>query len=270
MLRFTLEKLTIDHIFTFGNQVLAISIFNIIHLSMKLQTPIFSATAIALTLSLGAIIPGVAQAATVTHTSAPISYDQDADPGVGPWATSSLPYFDAALGTLNSVYYQFLGEVSASVTYTNNSKKSNSVYASSFFNAYGYLNPNGKYYNNAPTPVEAFANFSVANTTIPGFGATFWSKTTRSFDSPLTAGNASHFIKTGSYDVGFGSYFLSYLSNFGASNFNFIATGEAINLVASVTYDYTPTDVPTPALLPGLIGLGFTAIRKRREKAAVA
>jgi hypothetical protein len=220
----------------------------------------------------GAIVPRAAQAATVTHTSAPISYDQDADPGLGPWATSTLPYFDAALGTLNSVYYQFLGEVSASVTYTNKSKKSNSVYASSFFNAYGYLNPNGEYYNNAPASVEALAALSSGTTpsTVPGFGATISTSTTSSFDSPLMAGTPSHFIRTGSYDVRFGSYFLPYLSNFGASNFNFIATGEAKNLVAKVIYDYTPTSVPTPALLPGLIGLGFTAIRKRKEKAAVA
>jgi hypothetical protein len=120
--------------------------------------------------------------------------------------------------------------------------------------------------------VEAFATLSSGTTPtiVPGFGATVSSSTTSSFNSPLTVGNASHFIKTGSYDVGFGSYFLPYLSNFGASKFSFIATGKANNLVAKVIYDYTPTSVPTPALLPGLIGLGFTAIRKRKALAAVA
>jgi hypothetical protein len=37
-----------------------------------------------------------------------------------------------------------------------------------------------------------------------------------------------------------------------------------------ISLNFTPTPVPTPALLPGLAALGFSAIRKRKAKAAVA
>jgi hypothetical protein len=37
-----------------------------------------------------------------------------------------------------------------------------------------------------------------------------------------------------------------------------------------ISLNFTPTPVPTPALLPGLAALGFGAIRKRKAKAAVA
>jgi hypothetical protein len=38
----------------------------------------------------------------------------------------------------------------------------------------------------------------------------------------------------------------------------------------TLVFTPTPTPVPTPALLPGLAALGFSAIRKRKAKAAVA
>jgi hypothetical protein len=230
---------------------------------MKLQT--LTLSAVALTLSLGAIVPESAKAATMTYTSAPVSFDQDADPDTitGITATSALPYFNAALGTLNQVYYEFLGEVKATVSYTNNSKRSNTIDASSYFSAFGNLNPGSAYYNS-----DTFAYANPGSLVVPA-GATRFSSDT-AFFTTADYGTPADFVGTGTYGVNFGSYFLPYLSNFGASKFSFAATGEAKNLFARVTYDYTPTAVPTPALLPGLIGLGFTAIRKRKALAAVA
>jgi hypothetical protein len=262
MLRFTAKRLTIDRMFNFRNQVVSTKIFNIIHRPMKLQT--LTLSAVALTLSLGAIVPSAAQAATMTYTSAPISFDQDAEANSSGYvASSTLPYFNAALGTLNQVYYEFLGEVAVAFTYTNNSKKSNNVEAFSYFSIFGNLNPGSNYYNGS---ADAYAN--------PGFLVVAAGQTKSSSDTDFLLndgfGTPGDFISSGSYAVNFGSYFLPSLSNFGASNFSFATTGEAKNLFARVTYDYTPTAVPTPALLPGLIGLGFTALRKRKEKAAVA
>jgi hypothetical protein len=125
------------------------------------------------------------------------------------------------------------------------------------------LNPASNYYNG---DALAYANLG---TLVVAAGETKSTLDTVFFTAS-GFGTPANFVGTGTYGVNFGSYFLPYLSNFGASKFSFAATGEAKNLFARVTYDYTPTAVPTPALLPGLIGLGFTAIRKRKALAAVA
>jgi len=68
----------------------------------------------------------------------------------------------------------------------------------------------------------------------------------------------------GSLDFINGSTNLSFQPNFGSlyfSNGNF-GTYEAI---ASTT---DPTPIPTPALLPGLVGMGVAALRKRKQEAA--
>jgi hypothetical protein len=224
---------------------------------------------------LGAIAPEAVQAATITYTSDPISYNQNTgvtDIDTGAWGTSSLPYFDAALGTLNNVSYRFLVEVKASAAFTNIlgdatsiDGRTSSTKSSSFFNVWGYLKPSGVYYNNVPDTLDAYA---VLPKIVVPVGGTVSNSSTNSFISQFMAANPSDFGGTGTYAVAFGSYYLHEILETGeAYLLDFVGTGEANNLRATVVYDYTPTDVPTPALLPGLIGLGFTAIRKRKSLA---
>ena len=61
---------------------------------------------------------------------------------------------------------------------------------------------------------------------------------------------------TGNYTLGFGVF------NSGDNGFN------STLLIDNVTGNVSPTAVPTPALLPGLIGLGVAALRKRKTEAA--
>jgi hypothetical protein len=247
---------------------------------MKLQTPIFSATAIALTLSLGAIVPGVVQAATVTHNTAPISFDdRDLSPGNTPLF---LPYFDPAQGTLNRVIYSLTGNPYTEVTLTNTSKpprsRSGSGSASAYIVTYSAFNLNGRLYgagylqgNADVSSVFLSPGASITANDTYVHGASYYDTLSSNPFFPGSVASPSDFVRTGNLDDF--EVILSSFSNLSgnANGIPFSVDGLAgiDNLVASVTYDYEPTPVPTPALLPGLIGLGFTALRKRKEKAAV-
>jgi hypothetical protein len=278
MLRFTAKRLTIDRMFNFRNQVVSTKIFNVINPPMKLQ--ILTLSAVALTLSLGAIVPMAAQAATVTHSTAPISFDDsDLSPGNTPLF---LPYFDPAQGTLNRVIYSLTGNPYSEVTLTNTSKpprsRSGSGSASADIVTYGAFNLNGSLTGagylqgiaNVPSVFLTPGASITANDTYVS-GASYYDTLSSDPFFPGSVASPSDFVKAGNFDDF--EVILSSFSNIsGYANFSFSVDGFAgvDNLVASVTYDYTPTEVPTPALLPGLIGLGFTVIRKRKALAAVA
>ncbi|HEY9879623.1 MAG TPA: PTPA-CTERM sorting domain-containing protein [Leptolyngbyaceae cyanobacterium] len=217
--------------------------------------------------STAAMAPQAAQAASVTYETPFFSFDQDTElPNDGFLGSSLLPYFNTALGTLNSVTYQFLGDSTVSVTFTNNSKKDSSGYASADISSYGYLRPQGTYFGGSPN--GAFA--SVSGPLAKNGGSLTDSQSNNWYGSgPYTETDPyylSLFQGTGDYGVDFYGYFNAYS---GSNSPNTTLVAAAMNNIgARVVYDYTPTAVPTPALLPGLLGLGAGVLRKRKAEAS--
>jgi hypothetical protein len=205
----------------------------------------------------GAIAPRAAQAATLTHISTPISFD---NLSLSAGNTKLfLPYFDAAQGILNSVTYGLTGNPYAEVTLKNTSPSPAlnsgpaiaSIASTSFFRPSGLTLGTGFIQGYADTGSVSLSQGQQA-TAIDSY-----------LVSSVNSSSApSAFIGTGNFDVWIFSYFQ--LTGGGANGVSIEGLAGINSLVATVTYDYRPTSVPTPALLPGLIGLGL--MRKRRSK----
>ncbi|MGI0485172.1 PTPA-CTERM sorting domain-containing protein [Pantanalinema rosaneae CENA516] len=229
---------------------------------MKLQTPVFSAVAIAAALSVIAVAPEAVNAASITHETSSFSFSSnDYDDGWYFLGSSPLPYFNAALGTLNSVTYQILGDSTASIAVTNNDDQDRYISAGVSTYGYAYLMPQGNWwwsgYNNG-----AYA--SVYQTLTPGATASD-SQTNNWFGSyPSTYTDSyalGQFTGASNFDVNFYGSLDSWVNN--VRNVS-VSSASTSGLRAAITYDYTP--VPTPALLPGLLAMGVAAIRKRKTE----
>jgi hypothetical protein len=204
----------------------------------------------------GAIAPDSAQAATLTHISTPISFDN---------LTLSagntrlfLPYFDAAQGVLNSVTYGLTGNPSAEVRLENTSPSNalDSGPGIASVASTGFFRPSGS--NLGTGFIQGYADTGAVSLSQGQQATAIDSYLVSSVNS---SSGPSAFIGTGNFDVWIFSYF-QLVS--GANGLSVNGNAGIKNLVASVTYDYKPTSVPTPALLPGLIGLGL--LGKRRSK----
>ncbi|HIK16422.1 MAG TPA: PTPA-CTERM sorting domain-containing protein [Leptolyngbyaceae cyanobacterium M33_DOE_097] len=219
---------------------------------------------LAIAVSAMALAPAVANAASITHKTSSFSFNEETVPN-GLLGSSSLPYFNTALGTLNSVTYEILGDASASVTFTNLSK-TRTGYASAYASlwSYGYLNPS---FSSWYGYVEAYAS-AYSNSLAPG-GSISDTATNNYVSGPITLTESyllDLFKGSGNFAVEFYGYFngSSYTN---LSNYLVSSTGEVNGLRAKITYDYTP--IPTPALLPGLLALGAGFLRKRKVEEAV-
>ena len=220
-------------------------------------------------LLLAAIAPNVANAASITHTTTSFSFDQDTYQddyfSVG---SGLLPYFKAALGKLNSVTYQVLGDSTASFSVTNNSTKLAQTSGQASTYGYGYLKPqNSDLFagNNQGAYASVNGILAKKGTT----GATLTNTQTNNYTSsgPRTL--------TDSYSLGlftgtdeFAVDFYGYLSSSVTTNSPSysVVSAATSGLSAQITYDYTP--IPTPALLPGLLARGIGIVRRRKAEAA--
>lgn len=235
---------------------------------MKVQAPFLQTVAIAATLTLAIIAPNAANAASITHKTASFSFDQDTFEDSFFSFGSVLPYFNAALGKLNSVTYQILGDSTASISITNNSKKGANAYGQTYTYGYGILNPqNSGIFGGYNQGASAYVNGILS-----GKGATLTDTQTNNYNwwsSPSTLTDSYYlglFTGTDNFAVDLYGYLGSYVSTtLSAYSVASAATGE---LSAMITYDYTPVPIPTPALLPGLLAMGVGVVRRRKAEAA--
>jgi len=235
---------------------------------MKVQAPFLQTVAIAATLTLAIIAPNAANAASITHKTASFSFDQDTFEDSFFSFGSVLPYFNAALGKLNSVTYQILGNSTASISITNNSNKKANAYGQTSTYGYGILSPQnrGWFYG-----YNQGASASIGGI-LSGKGATLTDTQTNNYlwwSSPSTLTDSYYlglFTGTDNFAVDLYGYLGSYVSTtLSAYSVASAATGE---LSAMITYDYTPVPIPTPALLPGLLAMGVGIVRRRKAEAA--
>jgi hypothetical protein len=223
---------------------------------MKIQSVFIPTIAIAVTVSAATLMPQTVQAASLTYETTPIAiFDQDTDAGL--FASVNLPYFNAALGQLNRVTYQLIGNSTASITIVNNSTRDGSASGSSQMSILGIFRPNS----------VALSRSIVAGTSVSGAlpkngGTLLNAATTVQTDSEsLTdASGLAAFTGAGNFDVDlFGEFNASGTAS--VSRYLVTSLGQS-QVLARVIYDYTA--IPTPALLPGLIGLGLGIVRKRK------
>ena len=236
---------------------------------MKVQTPFLPAVAIAATLTLAAIAPNVANAASITHTTASFSFDQDTYQDdyflVG---SGLLPYFKAALGKLNSVTYQVLGDSTASISVTNNSIKLAKASGQTVTYGYGVLKPqNYGYFGGYNQGAYASVSGTLDKKGPPGATLTNTQTNNYTLSSPSTLTDPYYlglFTGADEFAVDFNGYLSSSVST--TLPQYAVASAATSGLSAQITYDYTP--IPTPALLPGLLAMGIGIVRRRKAEAA--
>ncbi len=225
-----------------------------------------SAIAVAASLTGVLLEAQIAGAASLTHETASFSFNEDSsedtffDVGSG-----LLPYFNASLGTLNSVTYQILGDSTASITITNDSKKKATVEASTSTYGYGYFRPQTTYtFRGFNQGAQAYVNGTLDKKGTPG--ATLTDTNTNNFNlsySPSTLTDSDYlkaFTGTGNFAVDFHGYLQSAV--FTTVPKYSVTSAATSGLKAKITYDYTP--IPTPALLPGLVAMGVGVLRNRK------
>lgn len=224
--------------------------------------------AVAVSSAAASVAPQAAQAASITYQTPSFFFDQNTElPDNGYLGSGALPYFNTAFGTLNSVTYEFLGNSKASITFTNNSSRnSSSNSANAHIYSYGFLKPLGRSLYGQTTGAYAYVSGPLAKNggsltdsqenNSPGVGPSI-------LTDPFYL---SLFKGTGDYGVDLYGFF-EVSSESKSSNTALVAAAMS-GVSARVVYDYTPTAVPTPALLPGLLGLGAGVLRKRKAEAS--
>lgn len=176
--------------------------------------------------------------------------------------------FDSSLGTLNSVLVEFTGTIRGDARFENRSSRSTPV----FVNLAGLFDltlPTGD--NLSVNPEQGYdyqvARYDRVLDFAGASGRTVSGLTSTLSTSQIYSSNTVLNALTGS---GFTNFLFSATDNSsiaGSGNFS-SSIQSLVEGDVSVTYDYTSasTPIPTPALLPGLVGMGVAAIRKRKAE----
>jgi hypothetical protein len=217
-----------------------------------------------------ALLPtAIAQAATITHSTGPITFDQDSiELDYKRYASVALPYFNPALGQLDSVSYSVQGNATATIAIENRSPQTGLGYGYSYLYSYAYLKPKNFYLfgGDASAYAETSGTLTKLDGQRPTGGHRLLTKTTDTpwnYDSGTIGPSASldAFIGDGDFTVDVWGFFsgvgYAYLSRSSVD-----VLGQ-VNLTTQLTYNYTA--VPSPALLPGAIA-SIVLGRKRKQR----
>jgi len=113
---------------------------------------------------------------------------------------------------------------------------------------------------------KELTSFSITDgTTTWGLNNLSFFKYGEGFESEITAGTGFRY-KGFEMIFGASNWGSNYLANYALATNSASPFGSLSSNVTSSSF--TPTAVPTPALLPGLIGLGVGVLRKRKAEAA--
>ncbi|MBD2260611.1 choice-of-anchor E domain-containing protein [Pseudanabaena sp. FACHB-2040] len=230
--------------------------------------------AIALSVGIAALaVPGVAEAAMLTHSTPRFSPDDLEFP------FASLPYFDAGLGKLNRVILELVGEAETTVQLENLSQQKGfgQGYAVAFAGGAVYTVREGV---GLWWPVIDEARAQIAQPLGPfdgaldggGLsGATAYTKKT--FDAALVI-DSEFFGSDMQFFEGVGSYaaqlyaFTEGEGSVSSGDYALDWQGNVSNVGLRVTYDYTPVSTPepggAPVILLGLVGWGTVLLRRRK------
>jgi hypothetical protein len=207
-----------------------------------------------------ALIPTTVQAATITHSTGPIAFDQDsAELDYKRYASAALPYFNPALGRLDSVSYNVQGTATATIAIENRSTQTGLGYGYSYLYSYAYLKPKNFYLfgGNASAYAETSGTLTKLDRLLTETTDTPWNY--NAAIGPSASLNA--FIGEGDFAVDAWGFFsgvgYAYLSRSSVD-----VLGQ-VNLTTQVTYNYTA--VPSPALLPGAIASIVLGRRRKRR-----
>ncbi len=175
--------------------------------------------------------------------------------------------FDSSLGTLNSVLIEFTGTMQGNAAFENGNinRRTATVIISGLFDL---TLPTGNTLSISPAIGHSYdlprydgsIDFAGASGRTVEITATAFDRqiyTSNTVLNALTGSGVANFLFSAIDDSAF----------IGLGRFNY-RINTLVRGDASVTYDYTPasTPIPTPALLPGLIGIGVAAIRKSKAE----
>jgi hypothetical protein len=208
-----------------------------------------------------ALLPTTAQAATITHSTGTIAFDQDGETlDYKRYASVALPYFNPALGQLDSVSYNVQGTATATIALENRSTQTGFGYGYSQLYSYAYLKPKNFYFFGGDA--SAYASTSGTLSKLDRF-LTTTTTTPWNYDSSAIGPSSSleAFIGTGDFAMDFWGFF-SGIGYAYVPRSSVDVLGQ-VNLTTNLTYNYTP--VPAPALLPGAIALTYNLLRKRKR-----
>jgi hypothetical protein len=222
----------------------------------------------------GAIGLKPAQAASISYSTSPAFSFDSKDPN-GFSGNATLPYFDRALGELDNVILEWLGEVSTSISITNMSEESIRVAGSRNVQIESYLPDISNYGGFIRSFVEIDGllpahQIRTASNTNANFGGMDYGANDYFFNLfGIDSNTVDQFVGVGSFSVDFKVSAWRYLEVFVGDNdavsFSVEAKSTASNIGQKITYYYTP--VPTPALLPGLLAIAWKNRRKRKHQA---
>lgn len=182
-----------------------------------------------------------------------------------------IQQFNPSLGTLNSVLVKFTGTMTGEAGFENRNATPATVTVN-FGGLFSLTLPSGDRLDINPSNQQSYnvtrfdRVFDYGGTS----GRTLESLTASATTSQSYISNALLQALTG---TGVANFLFSAIYNSsvtGPGNIVSYSTGGTSVADVSVTYDYTPATtptIPTPALLPGLIGIGVAALRKRKEQA---
>jgi hypothetical protein len=210
-----------------------------------------------------ALIPTTAQAATITHSTGPITFDQDSQElNYKRYASVALPYFNPALGRLDGVSYNVQGNVTATIAIENRSPQTGFGFGYSYLYSYAYLKP--KNFSLFGGEASAYAETSGTLTKLDRL-LTQTTDTPWNYDSGAIGPSASL-----NAFIGDGDFAVDVLGFFSGVGYAYLSRSSVdvlgqVNLTTQVTYNYTA--VPSPALLPGAIA-SIVLGRKRKHRLA--